>query len=186
MILGLFQPTDAGTSFSRCAWPALVTLAGTFLVEASLLDVGEGVRRAGLPGSELGVRFGELATLGPGRDVPVRLVMTDEVTSFHHRLADELDSLPGFAADEPAHRRAGYRAHMTLGPLSFHGCRRGPRIPEHRTRRAGPGRGDCRDGLEPRRGRPLRSDRGAPLGERRGLRAERATLAAWISRSAPR
>lgn len=117
MVVGLFRPTDAGTSFSRRAWPAHVTLAGNFVVEASLSDVSDAVRRAGLPGAELGVRFGDMADFGPERDIRVRLVTTDEVTSLHHRLADELDSLPGFAADDPAHRRAGYRAHMTLSPL---------------------------------------------------------------------
>ncbi|MFT2711533.1 2'-5' RNA ligase family protein [Clavibacter sp. Sh2126] len=116
VIVGLFQPTDAGTSFSRSAWPAHVTLAGNFVVEASLLDVVDAMRRAGLPGSALGVRFGELASFGHRRDIPVRLVTTHEITSIHHRLADELDSLPGFAADEPGHRRARYRPHVTLTP----------------------------------------------------------------------
>jgi 2'-5' RNA ligase len=116
VIVGLFQPTGAGASFSRRAWPAHVTLAGNFVVDASLLDVVEAVRRARLPGSELRVSFGDVTSFGPRCDIPVRLVTTDEITSLHHRLADELDSLPGFAADEPAHRRTGYRAHMTLTP----------------------------------------------------------------------
>ena len=53
---------------------------------------------------------------GPDRDVPVRLVDSARAVIVHGQLAERVGALPGFAPDEPAYWRSGYRPHLTLGP----------------------------------------------------------------------
>jgi hypothetical protein len=43
-------------------------------------------------------------------------VQPTAVSEVHRRLADRLESLPGFVAEEPAYWRNGYRPHLTLSP----------------------------------------------------------------------
>jgi hypothetical protein len=64
----------------------------------------------------LPVRFAGEAMFGPKHDVPVQLVESAPVVSLHGRLADRLESMPGFDARDPAYWRAGYRPHMTRVP----------------------------------------------------------------------
>ncbi|KZC95414.1 2'-5' RNA ligase family protein [Clavibacter tessellarius] len=116
VIVGLFQACDPGASFSRGSWPAHVTLAGNFVVDAPPRDLAEAVGSLGLSRTAIPIRFGERAAFGPGRDISVRLVTSSVVTALHDRLADVLETQPGFAADEPAYWRSGYRAHLTLTP----------------------------------------------------------------------
>ena len=115
-IVALFEPLDIGTTINRRAWPAHVTLASNFTAAATPDQVIEVVAEAA-PGAEpLGVRFGEEALFGPNHDVRVRLVDSEQAVKVHRRLAEQLGSLPGFAAEEPAYWRDGYRPHLSLGP----------------------------------------------------------------------
>jgi hypothetical protein len=116
-VVALFAPLDAGTTISRQAWPAHVTLASNFTAAAPADRVVAVAAEAVSTSEPLGARFGELALFGPNGDVQVRLVDSDQAVSVHVRLADRLESLlPGFVAEEPAYWRDGYRPHLTLGP----------------------------------------------------------------------
>ncbi|ROP66499.1 hypothetical protein EDF55_0956 [Curtobacterium sp. ZW137] len=46
---------------------------------------------------------------------------SNQAVSVHNRLADQLESLPGFVPEEPAYWRQGYRPHLTLGPAAAAG-----------------------------------------------------------------
>lgn len=115
-VVALFNPLDIGTSISRQAWPAHVTLASNFTASAPAEQITGVVAEAAPAAEPLSVRFGEHALFGPNQDVRVRLVDSEQAVSVHSRLADQLESLPGFAAEEPAYWRDGYRPHLTLGP----------------------------------------------------------------------
>ena len=115
-VVALFDPLDVGTTLSRQAWPAHVTLASNFTAAAPVDEV-VGVVAAAAPIAEpVGVRIGEVALFGPNHDVPVRLVDSEQAVRVHNLLADHLGSLDGFAAEESAYWREGYRPHLTLGP----------------------------------------------------------------------
>lgn len=103
------------TSFLRKDWPAHVTLAGNFVTEAPTDELVLAVRRAGVLTGPTIIRFGGKGWFGPNLDVPVRLVLPGRVSNLHQCLADELEKLPGFTADEPGFWRVGYRPHLTLG-----------------------------------------------------------------------
>ena len=115
-VVALFYPLDIGTTISRRVWPAHVTLASNFTTAAIPDRIVELVAEAASTVEPLSVRFGEQALFGPNHDVRVRLVDSEESVSLHLRLADQLESLPGFAAEEPVYWREGYRPHLTLGP----------------------------------------------------------------------
>jgi hypothetical protein len=115
VVVALFAPITVGTSFKRSGWPAHVTLASNFLANATADELNRIVGRADVSSKPLSVQFTQLAQFGPNGDVPVRLVQSDGVLTLHNRLADDLALLPGFAAEEPAFWRDGYRPHLTLG-----------------------------------------------------------------------
>lgn len=115
-VVALFDPLHVGTSLDRRAWPAHVALASVFTTASAPERIIHVVADADPAVEPLSVRFGEQALFGPDRDVPVRLVDSAEAVEAHLRLADRLESLPGFVADEPAYWRDGYRPHVTLGP----------------------------------------------------------------------
>lgn len=115
-VVALFTPLDVGTVIDRRAWPAHVTLASNFTASAPTDEIVAVVADAVPAAEPVGVRFGDLALFGPNRDVQVRLVDSVQAVSVHSRLADHLESLPGFTAEEPAFWRDGYRPHLTLGP----------------------------------------------------------------------
>ncbi|MFF1571810.1 2'-5' RNA ligase family protein [Leifsonia sp. NPDC058292] len=115
-VVALFNPLDIGTTISRHAWPGHVTLASNFTAAAAADQITEVVAEAAPAAEPLSVRFGEHALFGPNHDVRVRLVESKQAVSVHSRVADHLESLPGFAAEEPAYWRDGYRPHLTLGP----------------------------------------------------------------------
>jgi 2'-5' RNA ligase len=115
-VVALFDPLDIGTIISRQGWPAHVTLASNFTAAATADQVTGVVADAASAVEPLTVRFGEHALFGPNHDVPVRLVDSEQAVSVHSRLADQLESLPDFIAEEPAYWRDGYRPHLTLGP----------------------------------------------------------------------
>ena len=114
-VVALFKPLDIGT-ISRQAWPAHVTLASNFTAAVVADEIAAVVADAAPAAEPLRVRFREHSLFGPNHDVRVRLVDSEQAVSVHSRLADHLESLPGFAADEPAYWRDGYRPHLTLGP----------------------------------------------------------------------
>ena len=115
-VVALLQPLDIGITISRQAWPAHVTLASNFTAAATADQIVAVVTEAAPSDEPLSVRFGEHALFGPNHDVRVRLVDSEQAVSAHSRLTDRLEALPGFAADEPAYWRDGYRPHLTLGP----------------------------------------------------------------------
>ncbi|GAB3583344.1 hypothetical protein GCM10027406_27790 [Leifsonia lichenia] len=114
-VVALFDPLKIGTTISRREWPAHVTLASNFTTAAAPDRLVELVTES-VPAEPLKVRIGEQALFGPNHDVRVRLVHSEQAASVHIRLADQLRSLLGFAAEEPAYWREGYRPHVTLGP----------------------------------------------------------------------
>lgn len=118
-VVALFDPLDIGTTISRRAWPAHVTLASNFAAAATRDRIVEVVADVAPAAEPITVRFGEQALFGPNHDVRVRLVDSEQAVSLHMRLVDQLEFLPGFAADEPAYWRDGYRPHLTLGPSVF-------------------------------------------------------------------
>lgn len=116
VVVALFEPIDVGTSIARKRWPAHVTLAPNFFVDGTVDELVAAVRGAGSLTEPMVLTFAGRALFGPNRDVPVRLVRSTRVSGVHRRLADQLETLPGFAAEEPAFWRHGYRPHLTLRP----------------------------------------------------------------------
>lgn len=112
----LLATLASGTTFSRSPWPAHVTLAGNFTVGCRLERVGRVLTDPPLLTAPLVVGLLGAARFGPRGDVPVRLVESVRLLELHASLADSLEDLPGFRPVEPAHRRGGYRPHLTLGP----------------------------------------------------------------------
>ena len=115
-VVALFDPLEIHATISRSEWPAHVTLASNFNAASTLDRLLDLVNQAAAAAEPLNVRFGEQALFGPNHDVRVRLVDSEQAVGVHIRLADLLESLPGFAAEEPAYWREGYRPHLTLGP----------------------------------------------------------------------
>ena len=113
-VVALFRHAEDGASFLRSAWPAHVTLCSNFVVDASADDLVSAVRRSGALSAPLVVQFGGTSLFGRNRDVPVRLVAEGRASALHSDLTDQLESLPGFGADEPDFWRDGYRPHLTL------------------------------------------------------------------------
>jgi hypothetical protein len=113
-VVALFRPAEDGGSFGRSAWPAHVTLCSNFVVDASADEVVSAVRRSGALSEPVVVQFGGLSMFGRDRDIRVRLVVAARASALHRDLTDQLESLPGFAADEPDFWRDGYRPHLTL------------------------------------------------------------------------
>jgi len=114
-VSALFSALPVGTSFLRKNWPAHVTLAGNFSVDAPVDEIALAVRRAGVLTEPVDIRFNGTEWFGPDHDRQVQLVLPERVSTVHERLADELEQLPGFIADEPDFWREGYRPHLTLG-----------------------------------------------------------------------
>jgi 2'-5' RNA ligase len=115
-VVALIDPLDIGTTISRRAWPAHVTLASNFTAAAAADRIIEAVAEAAPAGEPLSFRIGEEAMFGTNQDARVRLVDSKQAISAHRRLTDQLESLPGFIAEEPAYWRDGYRPHLTLSP----------------------------------------------------------------------
>jgi hypothetical protein len=115
-VVALFNSLDIGAIISRRAWPAHVTLASNFTTDVLADQITAVVAEVDPLAEPLIVRFGEHALFGHNHDVPVRLVDSEQALSVHSRLADQLESLPGFCAEEAAYWRDGYHPHLTLGP----------------------------------------------------------------------
>ncbi|TFD64662.1 2'-5' RNA ligase family protein [Cryobacterium sp. Hh38] len=114
VVVALFEPIAVGTLFSRKDWPAHVTLASNFITDVSVDDVVLAVRRVCAQIEPIVLQFDGAALFGRNHDVPVRLVRSAGASTLHRHLADQLQPLPGFAADDPAFWRNGYRPHLTL------------------------------------------------------------------------
>lgn len=115
-VVALFDSLNSGHRFERREWPAHVTLAANFVASTS----ADEVVAAGLGGPAMehavSVRLGEPAPFGHEGEIPVLLVDSPQVEHVHRELVDRLERLEGFAPDEPAFWRDGYRPHVTLGP----------------------------------------------------------------------
>lgn len=116
VVVALLERIAVGSNFSRREWPAHVTLAPNFVVDAPGAVVVSVVRDLCAEEGPLPIRFVGEAHFGPNHSIPVQLVESDRVLSLHARLADLLEELPGFTADQPAFWRRGYRPHMTQVP----------------------------------------------------------------------
>ncbi|MDL9981569.1 2'-5' RNA ligase family protein [Microbacterium candidum] len=116
VIVALFDPIPAGATIDRRRWPAHVTLLANFSTIADEADVVARVGDAVGDLASFDVELGAADWFGRHHDVPVLLVRSKEAVRLHERLADELASLNGHAADEPGYMRNGYRPHLTLGP----------------------------------------------------------------------
>lgn len=116
VVVALPESLTVGTTFSRRAWPAHVTLASNFVVDLPREEVAGVLRDVFVGTAPLAVKFGDEAWFGPDHDIAVQLVESEQVSVLHERVADALEALPGFAAAEPAYWRAGYRPHMTHVP----------------------------------------------------------------------
>lgn len=118
VVVALFEPLAVATTFSRRAWPAHITLASNFTVDASAADVVRTVTAACTGRDPLITRFEGDAMFGRDHTVPVQLVQPEPFREFHEALADRLERLPGFAPHDPDYWRTGYRPHMTHVPES--------------------------------------------------------------------
>jgi len=116
VVVALFERLPVGSAFSRRRWPAHLTLASNFAVDASAEYVALAVQRAAASASPLVVEFAGRAMFGRDRDIPVQLVRSPPVAPLHALLADQLEPLPGFVAVDPDFWRGGYRPHVTLRP----------------------------------------------------------------------
>lgn len=114
-IVALFDDLEVGTTFLRSAWPAHVTLASNFATDASADDLVRAVVHVSPP-ARMRIDFAAGELFGRSADIPVQLVRPEGVSSLHRRLADQLEQLPGFVADDPEFWRDGYRPHVTLAP----------------------------------------------------------------------
>lgn len=114
-VSALFAAMPVGTSFSRKEWPAHVTVAGNFSADVPVDEIALAVRRAGVLTERIDIRCDGTEWFGPDHDKPVQLVLPERISTVHERLADELEQLPGFTADDPGFWREGYRPHLTLG-----------------------------------------------------------------------
>jgi SAM-dependent methyltransferase len=112
-VVALPDPLAVGTTISRRAWPAHVTLASNFVIDGGRDEVTRAVAVACADEPPLRLRFADQAWFGPRQDISVQLVDAPQITALHERLADALESSPGFAAETPEHWRDGYRPHMT-------------------------------------------------------------------------
>jgi hypothetical protein len=112
----VWEPIAAGTIIDRRVWPAHVTLASNFVVEAPGEDVVLAVSTADVASAPLVVEFGGVDLFGPDRDIPVQLVVSELAVRVHGRLAEELEHVRGFCAEVESHWRDGYRPHVTVGP----------------------------------------------------------------------
>ncbi|KTS13848.1 hypothetical protein RSA3_02790 [Microbacterium testaceum] len=115
-VVALLAPLEVGDRVARSAWPAHVTLASNFLAEASTAELVEILREVPLADEPLTFRVGDVAMFGSQHDIAVRLVESPRANHLHALLTDRLEHLAGFAADEPAYWRGGFRPHLTLGP----------------------------------------------------------------------
>lgn len=114
-VVALLKPIAVGSTFSRREWPAHVTLAPNFVVDAPCAVVEGVVRDLCAEEGPPPIRFVGEAHFGPNHSIPVQLVESDRILS-HKRLADLLEEMPGFTADQPGFWRRGYRPHMTQVP----------------------------------------------------------------------
>ncbi|MDF2047845.1 2'-5' RNA ligase family protein [Microbacterium sp. Kw_RZR3] len=115
-VVALLAPMGVGDRVPRSAWPAHVTLASNFLADASTAELVEILRSTGAADEAMTFRLGDVAMFGSQHDIAVRLVESARAIHLHGLLTDRLEKLVGFAADEPAHWRGGFRPHLTLGP----------------------------------------------------------------------
>ncbi|MEY9850871.1 2'-5' RNA ligase [Leifsonia sp. EB41] len=113
-VVALFAPIEVGTAVPRSAWPAHVTLVSNFAAEASPERVIEVVRDALVDGALVEARIAGRAMFGPSADIPVQLVEPGPFPGMHEALAEAVERLPGFVADEPDYWHEGYRPHITL------------------------------------------------------------------------
>ncbi len=116
-VVALFEPLTLGVRINRANWPAHVTLVSNFRAVAPAETVAGFVRDADPLAEPVAMELGALAFFGPNHDVPVRLVHSAPAERIHDRLADRVEMLPGFTAEEPDYGRTGYRPHLTLGSI---------------------------------------------------------------------
>lgn len=112
-VVAVPAPLEEGARFARAVWPAHVTLASNFTVGETFAHVADAVRAACVDVEPLTIRFEGTAQFGRNQEVAVQLVRSAQVVALHERLADVLEALPHFAAEEPPYWRTGYRPHMT-------------------------------------------------------------------------
>ncbi|WP_345543785.1 2'-5' RNA ligase family protein [Microbacterium jejuense] len=112
-MVALPHSLGVGAVLRRREWPAHVTLASNFVVDGSRELLEDVVRRICTDCPPLTIRFGGEALFGPDQDIPVQLVESDRIVALHRRLADALEDMSGFVAEQPAFWRSGYRPHMT-------------------------------------------------------------------------
>lgn len=115
-VVAIPAPLEKGARFPRAVWPAHVTLASNFTVDEAVTQVVDVVRAACVDVEPIPIRFEGTAQFGRNQDIAVQLVSSPQVVALHERLADALEALPHFAAEEPPYWRAGYRPHMTHVP----------------------------------------------------------------------
>lgn len=112
-VVALPSPVDQGARFPRATWPAHVTLASNFAVDASAAQVTETVREVVAGLNPMAVSFEGAGMFGPSGDIPVQLMCSPAISHVHERLAEALERLPRFEPEQPAYWRAGFRPHMT-------------------------------------------------------------------------
>lgn len=113
-VVALFEPVVVGTSVHRSAWPAHLTLVSNFATGARRDDVMEVVRDAVKDHPPVEALIAGGAMFGPAGNIPVQLVERGEFARAHEALADAVERLPDFVAEEPDYWHDGYRPHITL------------------------------------------------------------------------
>lgn len=109
-------PLRVGDSFAVSAWPLHVTVLPPFLTDAPSSEIAAAMAGVALGRSPLTVAVGDDELFGRRHDIPVSLILPNEVlTALHHAL---VDAIRPFAAvpDEPAFTGGGFRAHVTHKP----------------------------------------------------------------------
>lgn len=115
VIVALFENLEVGARFGRDRWPAHVTLVANFVTDAAPGAIADATRPAASAQSSMVLALGGVDRFGPGRDIPVRLVMSESARELHHALADALEPLR-VEPDEASYWRDDYRPHLTLSP----------------------------------------------------------------------
>lgn len=116
VVVALFEPLAVGDAFSRRHWPPHVTVASNFVTEGDAGELLAAVAHADIAAEPVEVTFAGEAMFGPNRTVRVQLVLPGPMEKLHAKLADQIETLPGFHPDSPDYWRGGYHPHVTHTP----------------------------------------------------------------------
>jgi len=106
---------------NRSRWPAHVTIAGNFYVDADaapMIPSALASTTREFPAFEF--PLGPEALFGRSENIPVLLAEHPAFRALHATLATELSALSGFGPVDPEYWGEGYQPHVTLGAEVHH------------------------------------------------------------------